>query len=207
MPVNQFPGARGWGYDGVDLYAPHAAYGGPEGLKRLVDACHRHGLAVLLDVVYNHLGPSGNYLPRFGPYFTERHQTPWGAAVNLDGAGSDEVRRFFCDNALGWLRDYHADGLRVDAVHAFLDSSAVHFLEQLAEEVTGLMATLGRHLVVIAESDLNDPRLVRARDAGGFGFDAHWTDDVHHAVHTVLTGKRLRDAGPPRARAPAGLRL
>ena len=132
MPVNQFPGRHGWGYDGVDLFAPHAAYGGPDGLERLVDACHGRGLAVLLDVVYNHLGPAGNYLERFGPYFTDRYTTPWGRAVNLDGPGSDEVRRFFCDNALAWLRDYHVDGLRLDAVHAILDTSAVHFLEQLA---------------------------------------------------------------------------
>jgi maltooligosyltrehalose trehalohydrolase len=190
MPVNQFPGTRGWGYDGVGLYAPHAAYGGPAGLKQLVDACHGHGLAVVLDVVYNHVGPAGNYLPRFGPYFTQRHATPWGAAANLDGPGSDEVRRFFCDNALGWLRDYHVDGLRIDAVHAFFDTSAVHFLEQLAEEVTALEAALGRHLVLIAESDLNDPRLVRSRDAGGFGLDAHWSDDIHHALHAALTGER-----------------
>jgi maltooligosyltrehalose trehalohydrolase len=190
MPVHQFPGTRGWGYDGVGLYAPHAGYGGPEGLKQLVDACHGHGLAVILDVVYNHVGPAGNYLPRFGPYFTQRHETPWGSAANLDGPGSDEVRRFFCDNALGWLRDYHVDGLRIDAVHAFFDTSAVHFLEQLAEEVTALEAALGRHLVLIAESDLNDPRLVRSRDAGGFGLDAHWSDDIHHALHAALTGER-----------------
>jgi maltooligosyltrehalose trehalohydrolase len=190
MPVNQFPGSRGWGYDGVSLYAPHASYGGPDGLKQLVDACHRQGLAVILDVVYNHVGPTGNYLPRFGPYFTTRHETPWGPAVNLDGPGSDEVRRFFCDNALGWLRDYHVDGLRIDAVHAFVDASAVHFLEQLAVEVAALEARLGRHLVLIAESDLNDPRLVRSREAGGFGLHAHWSDDVHHALHAVLTGER-----------------
>ena len=135
MPVAEFSGVRGWGYDGVDLFAPHHAYGGPEGLKRLVDAAHRKGLAVILDVVYNHLGPAGNYLERFGPYFTARHQTPWGQAVNLDGPGSEEVRRLLCDNALMWLRDYHMDGLRLDAVHALIDTSAVHFLEQLAAEV------------------------------------------------------------------------
>lgn len=189
MPVNEFPGARGWGYDGVDLYAPHSAYGGPDGLKRLVDACHAHGLAVLLDVVYNHLGPSGNFLSRFGPYFTEHYQTPWGSAVNLDGAESDEVRRFICDNALMWLRDYHIDGLRLDAVHAFHDSSAVHLLEQLAEEVGELQAQLGRHFALIAESDLNDPRVVRSRDIGGYGLDAQWSDEFHHALHTVLTGE------------------
>ena len=190
MPVAAFPGARGWGYDGVDLYAPHHAYGGPAGLKRLVDACHAQGLAVLLDVVYNHLGPAGNYLARFGPYFTDRYRTPWGDAVNFDGPGSDEVRRFVCDNALMWLRDYHLDGLRIDAVHAIVDTSAVHILEQLADEVEALGARLGRHLVLIAESDLNDPRLVRPREAGGYGLDAQWADDVHHALHTVLTGER-----------------
>jgi maltooligosyltrehalose trehalohydrolase len=190
MPVNQFPGRHGWGYDGVGLFAPHVPYGGPDGLKRLVDACHGRGLAVLLDVVYNHLGPAGNYLDRFGPYFTERYTTPWGRAVNLDGPGSDEVRRFFCDSALAWLRDYHADGLRLDAVHAFVDTSAVHFLEELAAEVADLGARLGRHLVLVAESDLNDPRVVRRPEVGGYGLDAQWSDDVHHALHAALTGER-----------------
>jgi maltooligosyltrehalose trehalohydrolase len=190
MPVAEFSGTRGWGYDGVDLWAPHHAYGGPEGLKCLVDACHARGLAVILDVVYNHLGPAGNYLARFGPYSTDRYRTPWGDAVNLDGPGSDEVRRFFCDNALMWLRDYHMDGLRVDAAHAIVDTSAVHVLEQLVEEVDALEAALGRHLVLIAESDLNDPRVIRPRDAGGYGIDAQWADDFHHALHTVLTGER-----------------
>ena len=190
MPVAEFSGARGWGYDGVDLYAPHHAYGGPEGLKRLVDACHQRGLAVLLDVVYNHLGPVGNYLERFGPYFTDRYATPWGQAVNLDGPGSDEVRRFFIDNALMWLRDYHMDGLRVDAVHAIVDTSAIHFLEQLAAEVKQLEAHLGRSLILIAESDLNDPRVVRSPELGGYGFDAQWNEDFHHALHAVLTGER-----------------
>jgi maltooligosyltrehalose trehalohydrolase len=190
MPVNEFSGNRGWGYDGVDLYAPHHGYGGPHGLKRLVDACHARGLAVLLDVVYNHLGPAGNYLDRFGPYFTDRYATPWGRAVNLDGPYSHEVRRFFCDNACMWLRDYHVDGLRIDAVHALVDTSAVHFLEQLAAEVDALAAQLGRHLVLIAESDLNDPRVVRPSELGGYGIDAQWNDDFHHALHTVLTGER-----------------
>jgi maltooligosyltrehalose trehalohydrolase len=190
MPVNEFPGNRGWGYDGVDLYAPHHSYGGPEGLKRLVNACHEKGLAVLLDVVYNHLGPVGNYLSRFGPYFNENYHTPWGAAVNLDGPGSTEVRRFFCDNALMWLRDYHFDGLRLDAVHAFLDRSATHFLEQLAMEVDALEAQLERHLVLIAESDLNQPLIVTPREANGYGIDAQWSDDFHHALHSVLTGER-----------------
>jgi maltooligosyltrehalose trehalohydrolase len=189
MPVAEFSGVRGWGYDGVDLYAPHSAYGGPDGLKRLVDACHRRGLAVLLDVVYNHLGPSGNYLARFGPYFTERYATPWGEAVNLDGAESDEVRRFFIDNALSWLRDYHMDGLRIDAVHAIVDTSATHFLEQMAAEVKELEAGLGRYLVLIAESDLNDPRVIRPVEIGGYGIDAQWNEDFHHALHTVLTGE------------------
>ncbi|HVR70009.1 MAG TPA: malto-oligosyltrehalose trehalohydrolase [Vicinamibacteria bacterium] len=190
MPVNQFPGARGWGYDGVGLFAPQNTYGGPEGLKRLVEACHARGLAVVLDVVYNHLGPSGNYLGRFGPYFSDRHRTPWGPAVNLDGAGSHEVRRFFGDNARHWFRHYHVDGLRLDAVHAFVDTSAVHFLEQLADEVDRLEADLGRHLLLVAESDLNDPRVVRERAGGGYGIDAQWNDDFHHALHVALTGER-----------------
>ncbi len=190
MPVNAFPGARGWGYDGVALWAPHQAYGGPEGLVRLVDACHERGLAVLLDVVYNHLGPDGNYLAELGPYFSDRHKTPWGPAVNFDGAGADEVRRFFVDNALYWLRDFRFDGLRLDAVHAMVDQSALHFLEQLAHEVKALEAASGRPLVLIAESDLNDPRLVRSWEAGGFGLDAQWSDDFHHALHVALTGEQ-----------------
>ena len=190
MPVCEFSGPRGWGYDGVDLFAPHHAYGRPDDLKRLVDACHRHGLAVILDVVYNHFGPAGNYVSKFGPYFTHRYNTPWGDAVNLDDAGSDEVRRFFCDNALMWLRDYHFDGLRLDAVHALIDNSACHFLEQLSGEVDALEAVLGRHLVLVAESDLNDPRVIRAREAAGYGIDAQWSDDFHHALHAVITGER-----------------
>jgi maltooligosyltrehalose trehalohydrolase len=190
MPVAQFPGRWGWGYDGVDLYAPHHDYGGPEGLKRFVDTCHARGLAVLLDVVYNHLGPAGNYLARFGPYYTNRHHTPWGEAINFDSAGSDEVRRFFCDNALMWMRDYHVDGLRLDAVHAYIDASAIHILEQLAMETATLEAELGRNLVLIAESDLNDPRVIRDREVGGYGINAQWSDDFHHALHSVLTGER-----------------
>ncbi|TVP53798.1 MAG: malto-oligosyltrehalose trehalohydrolase [Halomonadaceae bacterium] len=190
MPVAEFPGERGWGYDGVDLYAPHHAYGGPEGLKGLVDACHRKGLAVLLDVVYNHLGPEGNYLARFGPYFTDAYNTPWGDAVNLDRAGSDQVRDFFIDNALMWLRDYHIDGLRIDAVHAIIDTSALPFLEQLHQAVQGLAAQLGRHLVLIAENDRNDPRLMGSPQAGGYGLDAMWNEDFHHALHSVLTGEK-----------------
>jgi maltooligosyltrehalose trehalohydrolase len=191
MPVAAFLGHHGWGYDGVALYAPHEPYGGPLGLKRLVDACHARGIAVLLDVVYNHLGPSGNYLPRFGPYFSERYSTPWGSSLNFDGPDSDEVRRFFCDNAIMWLRDYHMDGLRLDAVHSIVDTSAIPFLEQLATEVDDLKAHLGRHLVLIAESDLNDPRVIRSPELGGFGIDAQWSDDIHHSLHTVLTGERL----------------
>jgi maltooligosyltrehalose trehalohydrolase len=191
MPVHEFTGEWGWGYDGVDLFAPHHVYGGPAGLKTFVNACHAAGLGVLLDVVYNHLGPDGNYLNRFGPYFTNKYSTPWGPAINLDGPGSTDVRRFLCDNALMWLRDYHLDGLRIDAIHAIFDSSAMHFLEQLATEVKELEAHIGRRLALIAESDLNDPSVVTSREAGGFGMDAQWSDDFHHALHTVLTGERL----------------
>ncbi|MGH7664682.1 MAG: malto-oligosyltrehalose trehalohydrolase, partial [Gemmatimonadaceae bacterium] len=190
MPVAEFPGARGWGYDGVDLFAPHHAYGGPEGLKTFVDAAHAAGLAVILDVVHNHLGPAGNYLGRFGPYFTGKYATPWGDAVNFDGAGSTEVRRFFVESALMWLRDYRIDGLRIDAVHAILDLSATHFLEELTGAVRALEAEVGRPKYVVAESDLNDPRLVRSTEAGGYGMDASWSDDFHHALHAVLTGER-----------------
>ncbi len=190
MPIAEFPGDRGWGYDGVDLFAPHHRYGTADDLKRLVDGCHAAGLAVLLDVVYNHLGPAGNYLTQFGPYFTHRHTTPWGDAINLDDEGSDEVRRFLCDNALMWLRDYHFDGLRLDAVHALMDESPHPFLEELSEEVEVLEAVTGRHYVLIAESDLNDPRIVRSRDAGGLGLDAQWSDDFHHALHSAITGER-----------------
>ncbi len=187
MPVAEFSGVRGWGYDGVNLYAPHHSYGGPDAMKRFVDAAHGHELGVILDVVYNHLGPEGNYLAKFGPYFTNRYRTPWGDAVNLDDADSDEVRRFFCDNALMWLRDYRVDGLRIDAVHAIFDASAIHFLEQLGAAVRELEAVVGRHFIVIAESDLNDPRIVTPREAGGYGLDAQWNDDFHHALHTILT--------------------
>jgi len=190
MPIANFPGKHGWGYDGVDLYAPFNAYGEPGDLKRFVNVCHGKGLAVLLDVVYNHLGPVGNYLEKFGPYFTANHSTPWGGAVNFEEAGATEVRRFLIENALMWLRDYHMDGLRLDAVHAFNDRSAMHFLEQLAGEVRRLEATLGKHFVLIAESDLNDPRLVKAEEAGGYGLDAQWSDDFHHALFSVISGER-----------------
>jgi len=189
MPVAAYDGRHGWGYDGVALFAVHEPYGGPDSLKRFVNAAHAKGLAVLLDVVYNHFGPSGNYTGKFGPYVTDSHRTPWGGAVNLEDAESNEVRRFFCDNALMWMRDYHIDGLRLDAVHAFVDRSAIHFLEQLSREVEELEAALARRLVLIAESDLNDPRVVTPREAGGFGIDAQWSDDFHHALFAVLCPK------------------
>jgi malto-oligosyltrehalose trehalohydrolase len=189
MPVAAFPGEHGWGYDGINLWAVHEPYGGPDGLKRFVDACHARGLAVLLDVVYNHVG-IGNRLGDFGPYFTDAHVTPWGPAVNLDQPGSDEVRAFLIGNALMWLRDYHLDGLRLDAVHALEDHRALHFLEELATEVQALAARLNRELVLVAESDTNDPRLVTSREAGGYGLTAQWSDDFHHAVHAAITGER-----------------
>ena len=190
MPVAEFSGERGWGYDGVDLYAPHHSYGGPDAMKRFVDAAHGYGLGVILDVVYNHLGPEGGYLGKYGPYFTDRYRTPWGDAVNLDDRDSDEVRQFFCDDALMWLRDYRVDGLRLDAIHAIFDASATHFLEQLGAQVHELEAEVGRPLIVIAESDLNLPRIVTPREAGGYGLDAQWNDDFHHALHTILTGEQ-----------------
>jgi maltooligosyltrehalose trehalohydrolase len=186
MPVAAFPGGQGWGYDGASLFAVTDLYGGPDGLKRLVDACHARGLAVLLDVVYNHFGPVGNYSGKFGPYLTEKHRTPWGGAVNFEDWGSDEVRRFFCDNAVVWMRDYHIDGLRLDAVHEFVDRSAVHFVEQLSDEVRALSKQLGRQLVLIAESDLNDPRVLKPCEVGGYGMDAQWSDDFHHALFAVI---------------------
>jgi maltooligosyltrehalose trehalohydrolase len=188
LPVNAFDGQYGWGYDGVLWYATQDSYGGPDGFKRFVDACHARGLAVLLDVVYNHLGPSGAYLDKFGPYFAG--QTIWGPTLNLDGAQSDEVRRYVIDNALGWLRDFHVDGLRLDAVHALSDRRATHLLEELASEVDALSAHLRRPLTLIAESDLNDPRLVTPREAGGYGLHAQWSDDLHHCLHTTLSGER-----------------
>jgi len=189
MPVAAFPGRHGWGYDGVNLWAVHEPYGGPDGLKRFVDACHARRLAVVLDVVYNHIGV-GNQLAAFGPYFTQAHVTPWGPAVNLDQPGSDEVRDFLIGNALMWLRDYHIDGLRLDAVHALEDRRALHLLEELASEVQALAALLNRELVLIGESDANNPRLVASREAGGYGLDAQWSDDFHHALHAALTGER-----------------
>jgi maltooligosyltrehalose trehalohydrolase len=189
MPVAPVPGARNWGYDGVDLYAVNHTYGGPDGLKTLVDACHQAGLGVILDVVYNHLGPSGNFLHPYGPYFSGFAGSYWGEAVNLDGPGSDVVRRYFIDNALQWLRDYHIDGLRLDAVHALHDRRATHLLAELSDEVDALSCAVGRPLTLIAESDLNDPRMVRSRDADGLGMTAQWNDDVHHALHTAVSGE------------------
>jgi maltooligosyltrehalose trehalohydrolase len=189
MPLATFPGRRGWGYDGVDLFAPFPAYGTPSQLAAFVRACHSRGLAVLLDVVYNHLGPDGNYLAQYGPYFTDRYKTGWGAAINYDGPQSDEVRRFVIDNALMWLRNYGFDGLRLDAVHAIFSFDAVHVLEELSIAVKALGKELRRPLVLIAESDLNDPRLVRALSRGGYGLDAHWEDDFHHAIHRYFTGE------------------
>ncbi|HEV2694660.1 MAG TPA: malto-oligosyltrehalose trehalohydrolase [Verrucomicrobiae bacterium] len=189
MPVVEFSGGHGWGYDGVDLFAPHHAYGSPDDLKALVNACHNSGMAVILDVVYNHLGPSGNYLGKFAPYFTNKFASAWGQGINFDGPDSEEVRRFFCDNALMWLRDFHFDGLRLDAVHGIVDTSAVHLLEQLKTEVEVLAAQVDRPLVLIPESDLNDPRLLWERERGGFQLDAQWSDDFHHTLHTILTGE------------------
>ncbi|MCW2584729.1 MAG: maltooligosyl trehalose hydrolase [Frankiales bacterium] len=189
LPCNAFDGRWGWGYDGVAWFAVHEPYGGPDGLKRFVDAAHARGLGVVMDVVYNHLGPAGNYLPEFGPYLTDAHSTPWGPAVNLDRPGSDEVRRFIIDNATMWLRDYHLDGLRLDAVHALVDDSATPLLEELSREVAALGAQLGKPLWLVAESDLNDPRVVEPRESGGLGMDGQWCDDVHHALHALLTGE------------------
>jgi maltooligosyltrehalose trehalohydrolase len=188
MPVATFPGPRNWGYDGVDLYAPHDAYGGPEGLRRLADACHAHGLGLIVDVVYNHFGPEGNYLADYGPYLTDRYRTPWGDAINYDGPDSDEVRRFVIDNARHWLAEYHVDGLRLDAIQGIYDFGARHLLAELADAFHADAARLGRRAWLIAESDLNDPRVIRPTSAAGLGQDAQWSDDFHHALHAVLTG-------------------
>jgi maltooligosyltrehalose trehalohydrolase len=190
LPVNAFNGPHNWGYDGVLWYAVHEAYGGPAAYQRFVDACHARGLGVIQDVVYNHLGPSGNYLPEFGPYLRAHRANTWGASVNLDGPGSDEVRRYILDSALMWLDELHVDGLRLDAVHALADTRAVHLLEELAVEVAALSAHLGRPLSLIAESDLNDPRPYTPRAAGGYGLTAAWNDDFHHVLHVALTGER-----------------
>jgi maltooligosyltrehalose trehalohydrolase len=189
MPVNAFSGTHGWGYDGVLWYAVHEPYGGPDGLVRFVDACHARGLGVLIDAVFNHLGPSGNYLPKFGPYLSTG-SNPWGESVNIADAGADEVRTYIIECALRWMRDFHADGLRLDAVHALVDTTAVHILEELSAETDTLAARLGRPLSLIAESDRNDPRLITPRDRGGLGMTAQWDDDIHHAIHTAVSGER-----------------
>ena len=191
LPMAAFSGRHGWGYDGVALFAVHDPYGGPAAMKRFVDAAHARGIAVIVDVVYNHLGPSGNYLAQFGPYFTDKHSTPWGWAVNFDDVSSGEVRQFILDNAVMWLRDYHCDGLRLDAVHAIKDESAVHLLEALAARVDALSAEMQRPLTLIAESDLNDPRFIRPRPAHGLGLHAQWSDDFHHALHSAFTGETM----------------
>ncbi len=189
MPVNSFSGTHGWGYDGVLWYAVHEPYGGPDGLVRFVNACHNHGLGVLIDAVFNHLGPSGNYLPRFGPYLSSG-SSPWGETINLSDADADEVRRYILDCTLWWMRDFHADGLRLDAVHALVDTTAIHILEELSAETDALAAELGRPLSLIAESDLNDPRLITPRDHGGYGMTAQWDDDIHHAIHAAVSGEQ-----------------
>ncbi len=190
MPVASFPGFRNWGYDGVSLYAPQRTYGGPAGLQRLVNACHAIGLAVVLDVVYNHFGPEGNYLAEFGPYYTDRYETPWGKAINFDGAESGPVRQFIVENACYWIREYHMDGLRLDAVHGIFDASPIHILRELNSAVHAEGARLGRTVAVIAESDLNDRRVITPVRENGFGLDAQWSDDFHHALHAALTGER-----------------
>jgi maltooligosyltrehalose trehalohydrolase len=190
LPVAQFPGERNWGYDGTYLYAPQNSYGGPLGLKTLINACHQKGLAVLLDVVYNHLGPEGNYLSDYGPYFTDRYKTPWGPAINFDGPESDEVRKFFIDNALYWVTEFHMDGLRIDAIHGIFDFGARHILDELREAVHRQGKRLGRHIAVIAESDLNDARVINSPPKGGYGLDAQWNDDFHHSLHVPLTKER-----------------
>jgi maltooligosyltrehalose trehalohydrolase len=187
MPVGEFPGNRNWGYDGAYLFAPKSSYGGPQALKRLINACHKRDLAVVLDVVYNHLGPEGNYLPEFGHYFTDRYKTPWGRAVNFDDAHCDEVRHFLIENALYWITEFHVDALRLDAVHAILDHSALNFLEELAQAVHERATVLNRRVHAIAESALNDTRLIRSTELGGYGLDAQWNDDFHHSLHTLLT--------------------
>lgn len=190
MPVAAFVGRRGWGYDGVDLYAVHEPYGGPAALQRFVAAAHERGLAVCLDVVYNHLGPTGNYLGQYGPYFSDRHQTPWGDCVNLDGPDAGPVRAFVVDNALRWFEDFGMDALRLDAIHALVDDSPRHLLAELADAVDALAVRLGRPLTLIAESDLNQVRVVTPTAEGGLGMHAQWADDVHHALHALMTGER-----------------
>jgi maltooligosyltrehalose trehalohydrolase len=206
MPVAQFPGTRNWGYDGVFPYAVQNSYGGPHGLQRLVDACHAEGLALFLDVVYNHLGPEGNYLAEYGPYFTDRYQTPWGQALNFDGAGSDAVRDYVLDNARMWLEEFHVDGLRLDAVHAIFDLGPRHIVAAIQEVADDVAQRTGRQVHIIAESNRNDPRLLLPAERGGDGLDGQWADDFHHAVHAWLTGERqsyYADFGPARLIAKA----
>ena len=190
MPIAQFPGERNWGYDGVYPFAVQHSYGGPQGLKRLVNACHQRGLAILLDVVYNHLGPEGNYLAKFAPYFNNKYRTPWGSAINFDDAWSDGVRNYFIENAHYWLREYHIDGLRIDAIDTIGDRSAQPFLQELADHICQFARRSGRQIHLIAESDLNDPRVILTKLQRGFGLSAQWNDDFHHALHTLLTGER-----------------
>jgi len=190
MPVAQFPGERNWGYDGVYLFAVQNSYGGPQGLMNLVNACHKQGISVILDVVYNHLGPEGNYLEEYGPYFTEKYKTPWGKAVNFDEAYSDEVRNFFIRNVLYWFRYYHIDALRLDAIHGIYDMSAQHVLEEMAENVFAFSQGKKRKYYLIAESNLNDVRIIKPKELGGYGIDSQWSDDFHHSLHTLLTGEK-----------------
>lgn len=209
MPVNSFAGTRGWGYDGVLWYSVHEPYGGPDGLVRFIDACHARRLGVLIDAVFNHLGPSGNYLPRFGPYLSSA-SNPWGDGINIAGADSDEVRHYIIDCALRWMRDFHADGLRLDAVHALVDTTAVHVLEELANATRWLSGQLGRPLSLIAETDRNDPRLITRPSHGGYGITAQWNDDIHHAIHTAVSGERqgyYADFGSLATRVHAAQRL
>ncbi len=190
MPVAQFSGTRNWGYDGVFPFAVQNSYGGPRGLQQFINACHGEGLAVVLDVVYNHLGPEGNFLGEFGPYFTDRYKTPWGQAINFDGPQSDHVVRYFLENALYWLEEFHVDALRLDAVHGIFDRNARPFLSLLSAAVADLSHRSGRYVYLIAESDLNDPAYVRERKDGGYGLNAQWNDDFHHALHALQTGER-----------------
>lgn len=190
LPISQFPGARNWGYDGVYPYAAQFSYGGPQGLNKMIDACHKKGIAVIIDVVYNHTGPEGNYLAQFGPYFTEKYQTPWGAALNFDDKYSDEVRNFFLQSALMWLRDFHFDGLRLDAIHEIIDRGAKHLLKELSQEIDELQKETGKDYVMIAESDLNDTKIIKPYEKGGFGLEGQWVDDFHHSLHTLLTGEK-----------------
>lgn len=190
MPISQFPGNRNWGYDGVYPYAAQNSYGGAEGLKKMVDVCHQKGVAVLLDVVYNHMGPEGNYLAEFGPYFTEKYETPWGKAINFDDEYSDEVRHFFLQNALMWMEEFHLDGLRLDAVHEIIDRGARHFLKELSQKTDELEQKTGRDYVLIAESDLNDTKMVNSYQKGGFALEGQWVDDFHHSLHTLITKEK-----------------